>query len=401
MGKKGRIEWEKRDGRIRARIGASSKSWKVDEHGADGALRLAQEWLRGQGSAWVTGRRTVDPVDFFVSLGSGPKCCVICLFQHLDGGLHMDFVLLMWMMLHVSVCVIDQSLPLPSSPTIVWNRQDLLNPLCEPQAAGEGQESYVEDRDIVAETPGAPASPVLRDEGNLPGGEDRDVVAATPASPAHREEGHEQCGEGSDRFPEVSVPPTPPILVDEPNVQRQVEQAEPLSPILVDDADANEPSLVDEVNGAFQAANDELHRAILMRADQVSRMREYWGFFDWLLWSHTSATQVILWFGNYSLDLWGTFADQEHAPRMVRVAKKAPPPPRLTYTTTTTTKSHELLPSQVWLKTIHVACARGHRPASGPQFPDINHYILLEPLADVEQRAGGQDIGVGGLVWGC
>ena len=68
MGKHGRIEWEGRDGRIRARIGASSKSWKVDEHGNDGALRLAQEWLRGQGSAWVTGRRTVDPCDLYVSL---------------------------------------------------------------------------------------------------------------------------------------------------------------------------------------------------------------------------------------------------------------------------------------------------------------------------------------------
>ena len=38
MGKQGRIEWEGRDGRMRARIGASSKSWKVDEHGADGGI---------------------------------------------------------------------------------------------------------------------------------------------------------------------------------------------------------------------------------------------------------------------------------------------------------------------------------------------------------------------------
>ena len=87
------------------------------------------------------------------------------------------------------------------------------------------------------------------------------------------------------------------------------------------------------------------------RALEVSRLGQYWGFFDWIMWGHATSCRVWLWFGHELVDLFETFCPGH------------PCPPGASG------------------RVVNVAACLGLQVAQGA-LPGVNHFILLEPFAE-------------------
>ena len=65
------------------------------------------------------------------------------------------------------------------------------------------------------------------------------------------------------------------------------------------------------VGPCLSVADDHLAAAIMRRAASVSRLGEFWGLFDWIVWGWLHTTRVLVMFHASVLDLFSVFCDHE------------------------------------------------------------------------------------------
>ena len=367
------VTYEARDDRVRARTSTGiSRSWRVAVHGED-AWALAEAWLAEHEGRELGMRRRLANSEKTMATVLLLRCLCV----------RLPFILrrkcgecqCLQSLRPAVVCLLTIS----GAPVVVAPSAPAVAPLLA--SAGDGAQQQLPAEGPPVGAPQASATAACSGEAadtlaplapligptmaTVAGEEPADVVGSAATADASEGAGLEAAvaPDGSLGRPsgDSAAVASGSGSSDDPVVGRERVDGTPASGgsdagavcVPASPPPPKKPKLAADVAAAppYKPAS-EREAAMLRRADEVSRLGQYWGFFDWLMWSYASNTKVFLWFGDHPVDIWECFCTDSSRPDCPTA------------------------------KVLHAAACFGHAPASG-LVPRVNHFVLLEPFGDM------------------